>query len=238
MAPAVVLDASDELPSFSSAKTALRKLLLAPPSIAAHPERLSEFAASHDRASTDIQMIDRLAAGLVSLPDSTYDLIILLTDTDGSRLESQKILDRPTLAHLVQALKGGGTLQSQDGAYAASEGPEKTEAVLAGLLPTARGMAKPEHTASLPVPLKLGRRKEAPMTTAAGVVEALPLHQPANPPGVGFVDFSDDLDEPVELDEGDDDELIDEDDLLTEEDLARPVMPRWFPMLTAPGISS
>ena len=49
------------------------------------------------------------------------------------------------------------------------------------------------------------------------------------PKGVGLVDFSDDLDAPIELEDGmddDEDDLIDEDELLTEEDLARPIMQR------------
>jgi hypothetical protein len=44
------------------------------------------------------------------------------------------------------------------------------------------------------------------------------------PAGVGFVDFSDDLDDPIIT--GEDDDLIDEDDLITEEDMARPVIQR------------
>jgi len=48
------------------------------------------------------------------------------------------------------------------------------------------------------------------------------------PPGVGFVDFSDDLNEPMEFDDGEDDELIDEDTLLDESDLQRTIVQRMF----------
>jgi hypothetical protein len=48
--------------------------------------------------------------------------------------------------------------------------------------------------------------------------------EPVKPAGVGFVDFSDDLDDPIIT--GEDDDLIDEDDLITEEDMARPVIQR------------
>jgi hypothetical protein len=45
----------------------------------------------------------------------------------------------------------------------------------------------------------------------------------SKPAGVGFVEFSDDFDDPMITGEDDDDELIDEDTLLTDEDLNRPV---------------
>lgn len=52
--------------------------------------------------------------------------------------------------------------------------------------------------------------------------------EPPKPAGVGFVDFSDDLDEIVTGEDNyedgdDDDDLIDEDTLLDEDDLARPI---------------
>ncbi|KAB8606230.1 hypothetical protein FH972_025860 [Carpinus fangiana] len=215
MAPSVSLDLTPDF-EFAATKMSPRTLLLAPPSLASHPERLSEIAATHDRASTDIQMLDRLAMGLVSLPESTYDLVLLLTDADGSRAESQQLLDRKSLARLVQALKSGGRLLSQDGAFALADGPERTEAILAGLIPNgSNGVSKPDQTA-VAMPLKLGRKKEA---NGGANPDALSTR----PTGVGFVDFSDDLDMPIE--DYDDDDLIDEDDLLTEEDKTAPIMP-------------
>ena len=50
---------------------------------------------------------------------------------------------------------------------------------------------------------------------------------PAQPAGVGYVDFSDDFDPANESD--DDDELIDENTLLDGEDFSRPVIQRIFP---------
>jgi hypothetical protein len=53
-----------------------------------------------------------------------------------------------------------------------------------------------------------------------------PEPAPAKPSGVGFVDFSDDLDDPIIT--GEDDDLIDEDEFITEEDMARPVVQRTY----------
>lgn len=201
-----------------------KTLLLAPPSIAAHPSALQQIAAAHDRSSTDIQMLDRLAMGLVFLPGATYDLILLLTDADGSRSESQHILDRNVMTRVVQALRPGGRLRSQDGSYP-SGNPEKTEAILAGLISQDNdGMVKPESTSAASVPLRFGRKADAgpktldttPPFTTNGKRKSTDAG-PTVPLGVGFSDDLDDLD---------DDELIDEDTLLTEEDMARPVVPR------------
>ena len=48
--------------------------------------------------------------------------------------------------------------------------------------------------------------------------------EPTKPAGVGFVDSSDNLEDPIIT--GEDDELINEDDLITKEDLARPIIQR------------
>lgn len=82
------------LPSSSTklSSSQARTLLLAPPSIASHEEKLRNVLAPHDRAFTDFQMLDRLAASLVTLPPSTYDLVLILTDADGIRKESTQLL--------------------------------------------------------------------------------------------------------------------------------------------------
>lgn len=202
---------------------ASRTLLLAPPSVAGAPAALQQIAEAHDRTTTDIQMLDRLAMGLVSLPQDTYDLVLLLTDVDGSRTESQQILDRNVVSRIVGAMKAGGRLRSQDGTYATQEGPEKTEAILAGLVSQGGdGMVKPQSSGAVSVPLRFGKKANAGPVTASAVPITngngkRPSESNGVPAGVGF---SDDF---VVLD---DDELIDEDDLLTEEDKQRPMMPR------------
>lgn len=240
MAPSVItLDPSSDfnVPATLAQKSnaTSRTLLLAPPSIAAHPEALNRILEAHDRSSTDIQMLDRLALGLASLPSDTYDLVLLLTDADGSRSESQKLMGRDMMGRIFQALKAGGNLKSQDGNFGGSSmGQEETEGILAGLVSNegvGGGMKKPEDTGVQSVPLRFGKKSKASAT--GGPNDAVPINsngkrksvsQPTQPTGVGFVDFSDDLNTSFEV--GDDDDLVDEDDLLTEEDKARTVIPR------------
>lgn len=243
MAPSVTIENEMDFDiASSSAKTSSsnpRTLLLAPPSIASHGEGLQAIFASHDRSVTDLQMLDRLSAGLAVLPDSTYDLILLLTGADGTRSESSQLLGRDVFSRIFKALKAGGALQTQDGAFGqnAASG-ELREAILAGLVADGDRMIKPLYNASDAVPLKLLRRKDkngAAASSAGPAVVAVPTiptishgkrksvdMTQSKPVGVGFVDFSDDLETTVD-EEDDDDELIDEDTLLTEEDLRRPV---------------
>lgn len=237
MAPSVMIDNdSDFNPVVSSAKAAafnLRTLLLAPPSVSSHEESLRNVLASHDRSVTDLQMLDRLSAGLVSLPDSTYDLILILTDADGTRAESAQLLSRDVFAHIVRTLKAGGKLQAQDGTFGKDVGGvEHREAILAGLVAEGDSMVKPDYSASEAVPLRLLRRKDKGAVSDAGPAVKTATVQVngkrksvdmtgAKPAGVGFVDFSDDFGD--DFGGEDDDELIDEDTLLTEEDLKRPV---------------
>lgn len=207
--------------------TAPRTLLVAPASIAAHPEKLDQIYEFHDRSNTDLQMLDRIAASLVNLPASTYDVVLLLTDADGTTRETHRLLARDVMNKLVGALKVGGVLKSQAGAL---EGSEKTEAILAGLTETSDGMVKPQQEEPVSIPLKFGKKKANGTNGIVNADGSVPLNlngkrnqlEPVKPVGVGFVDFSDDLDDPIIT--GEDDELIDEDDLITEEDMARPVI--------------
>lgn len=204
----VTIDTSDDLdmapPTVQSNNAAKRTLLLAPPSFATQEEKLRDLFTTFDRSTSDLQMLDRLSAGFVSLPSNTYDLVLVLTDTDGTRRsEALPLLTRELYTALVPAMKAGSKLQTQDNIFGASE---SREAVLAGLVPKEGGFEKPDNTASVAVPLRFGAKKAAAKKNVA----------PPPPPPV--IDFTDDL--------GKDDELIDEDTLLSEEDLKRPVVPR------------
>ena len=207
-----------------------RTLLLAPPSISAHPEVLDSVYEIHDRSSADLQMLDRLAAGFVQLPASTYDVVLLLTDADGTTRESHNLLGRDVMTKVADALKSGGLLKSQDGVFGSPQSTEKTEAILAGLIDGIDGMMKPEDSGSVSIPLKLRKKTNGAVSGTNAVALSLngkrksPEPEPVQPVGVGFVDFSDDLDDPIIT--GEDDDLIDEDDLIKDEDMARPVVQR------------
>src|SRR5438034_6360372 len=129
MAPAVTIDNTSDFNPVSSATKMngfqARTLLLAPPSIASHEEKLHSVLSTHDRAFTDLQMLDRLAASLVTLPASTYDLVLVLTDANGTRNESSQLLTRTVFTKVVAALKAGGKFQSQDGSF--GQNPQSAE---------------------------------------------------------------------------------------------------------------
>ena len=239
MAPAMTIDNTSD---FTPAKTANgssppRSLLLSPPSLSSHPEKLNNVLAAHDRNATDIQMLDRLSLSLVSLPEATYDIILILVDADNTRAESKTLLNRDVLSRIVLSLKPGGRLKSQDGKFATDDAEERREAIFAGLLVEGDDMVKPDHTATQSVPLRFGKNKSngGTATTSALGTGAVSLNlngkrtngPPAStqPAGVGYVDFSDDFGTP-EVDYDDDDDLIDEDTLLDDEDLKRPVVQR------------
>ncbi|KAG5928146.1 electron carrier [Claviceps africana] len=197
MSPSPVLIDTTADFTTSAGHAAKRNLLLAPPSVAAHEEKLRDVFAAFDRSSTDLQMLDRLSAGFVSLPPAAYDVVLVLSDADGSRgPESAALLNRHLFAALVPAIKPGGRLRFQDGQPSAAE---SREAILAGLVATQDGFEKQDDD-ELVVPLRLGKKNKS---------------QAAAAPAPKTVDLSS-LD-----DGGDDDELIDEDQLLDEEDLKR-----------------
>ncbi|KAF9889603.1 electron carrier [Aspergillus nanangensis] len=193
-------DFSFSIPSTStktptgSSSSSLRTLLLAPPSIAAHEEKLRHVFTTFDRTSTDLQMLDRLAAGFVTLTAATYDLVLVLTDSDSTRrAEALKLLSRNVYAALLPAMKPGAKFQLQDGSLNQTEA---LEPILAGLVEKDGAFEKPAYQ-EVSVPLRLGgRKKKTPK---------------AEPPKVMNV---------VQLDG---DELIDEDGLLSEDDLKRPL---------------
>jgi hypothetical protein len=236
MAPSFMIDNDSDFnpttpPTTKLSSTNARTLLLAPPSISSHEESLRNVLAAYDRSTTDLQMLDRLSTGLVTLPDSTYDLVLILTDADGTRTESNKLLGRDSFEKIVKGLKAGGKLQAQDGAFGQNVGgDEHREGILAGLVAERGGMVKPIHSTSEAMPLKLRRKPKDSAVSDAGppvpapstLVHGGPVQAQSKPAGVGFVDFSDDFDDPMITGEDeDDDELIDEDTLLTEEDMNR-----------------
>lgn len=209
------------MPVSKSVSPPKRTLLLAPPTLASHSSALSSVLADYDRSVTDLQMLDRLSAGLVKLPPSTYDLVLILADASSMLGESLALMDRAVLGPVAEALKPNGRLQSQDG-NSLEESTLSKEAVLAGLVASRGGFEKPDYGDNEgAVTLKFGlKKKNQPAPLADGSVplnlkKKKPVEaKPVVPAGVGFIDLSDDLD---------DDDLIDEDTLMTEEDLLRPI---------------
>jgi len=217
MAPAVVIDNASDFDMPDIQQTSRRTLLLAPASVAAQPEALTKVAEAYDRNATDIQMLDRLAMGLVALPDETYDVVLLLTDVSNSMNgASSQPLSREVMQRIVSSLKFGGRLRSQDGTFGSSAG-SNTEAILAGLVADeGDGMVKPDSAANQTVTLKLGKKKANAAAIPANDIEAEntakrksedistgngrlaqangngPIR--STPAGVGFIDTTDDLD--------------------------------------------
>ncbi|THC94108.1 hypothetical protein EYZ11_006397 [Aspergillus tanneri] len=204
---AVTIDMADDFnPAPTPKVIQQRNLLLAPPSIAAHEEKLRDLFSTFDRSTTDLQMLDRLGAGLVPLPADTYDLVLVLTDTDGARREEAiKLLSRDVYKVLVPAMKAGGKLQLQEGRLGANEG---LEAILAGLVEK-DGSFEKQMFETAAVPLRLGGKRKKKETSSNGVSNGFSNGVQTNGTnGVGFVDG---------------DELIDEDTLLSEDDMKRPL---------------
>ncbi|KAK5127391.1 hypothetical protein LTR85_006730 [Meristemomyces frigidus] len=240
MAPAVTIDNTPdfEMPSFTAKSTQQpRTLLLAPPPVSSHPETLARVAEAYDRNATDIQMLDRLAMGLVALPQATYDVILLLTDVDGSRQASSRPFDRTVMEKLVASMKPGGSLKAQDGSL---EGAAQTEAILAGLVKVSGdGMMKPSSSdGAQTVTLSFGKKKANAAAVPANAVEAANTVKRksedistgigalamangngvtrSTPAGVGFVDSNDDFDGGFDDGNGyedDDMEIPDDDEL-------------------------
>jgi hypothetical protein len=189
-----------------------RNLLVAPPSIAAREEKLRNVFTQFDRSTTDLQMLDRLSAGLVTLPDATYDLVLVLTDSDREA-ETLQLLTRDVFGVLVPSMKPGAKLQLQDGHLGAAE---SREAILAGLIEKDGAYVKFEEE-EVVMPLRFGANKKK---------DTAPVKAPATA-GVVMIDPGNDFDDLDDFD--DDDDLIDENELLTEEDLKRPPQARKCP---------
>ena len=242
MIPAISLDNTADFVPVTSRTEGIsstpRTLLLSPPSLSSHPERLDNVLAAHDRTATDIQMLDRLCLSLVSLPQSTYEVILILLDADNSRSESKRLLSGDLLSQVVKALKPGGKISSQDGKFGTEDAEERREAIFAGLMLEGADMIRPHYRAEQSVSLRNGKtmgRDAAHNSSPAGSgavslnLNGKRKNAPSTseqPAGVGFIDFDDDLDTPEVDDDDEDDELIDENTLLDEEDMKRPAVQR------------
>ncbi|OJD22563.1 Fe-S cluster assembly protein DRE2 [Blastomyces percursus] len=162
-----------------------RVLLLSPPSLSSHPEKLNAILGSHTRDRTDLQMLDRLVHGRVSLPASTYDIVLLLTGADNTLAEPYSLVTRDLIQQIVHSLKPAGKLRNQDnkawglrrsgnnnydnddndGSSDKNRSNDelrfRNEAILAGLVFDDNGeLLKPDVAAQHAVPLKLGKRKK------------------------------------------------------------------------------
>lgn len=163
-------------------------------------------------------MLDRLSSGLVALPPSTYDLVVVLTDAAGGRRdEAARILTRRVYDAVAGSMKPGAILRAQDGPSL----PE-SEAILAGLVSRGDGtFEKAEEEA--PVLLRLGGGgKKKKINNGNGAVPIIVKEKPA------LILLPDD-----DLDGFEDDDLIDEDTLLTAEDINRTIQPRMFTYSTS-----
>lgn len=207
--------------------TTTRTLILAPPAIAAHEEKLHAlFASDYDRAACDLQMLDRLAAGFVPLTANTYDTVLVLTDADGAqRAEAVALLSsRPVFAALVPAMKNNARLQFQDGARL--DGAGAREAILAGLVEKDGVFEKVEEE-EVVVPLRLLKKKTpaaAPVAVSAAPAAPAVVNAQGKRPAVVL-----DLGE-----YSDGEELVDEDSLLTAEERSRPPQQREYPPRPSP----
>ncbi|KAK6499257.1 electron carrier [Arthrobotrys conoides] len=199
-----------------------KTLLLCPPAVAAKPEILQAALATHPRTSTDVQMLDRIALGLVNLPAEAYATVILLSDPASSSYD----IDNNVLQKVVSSMIPGSrwTAESKE----ALKGIDRLQVVLSGLVVDDKdgvlSFSKPDYSKSAAVPLRFGRKKET-TTTLNGSAAAVPLNgvkAEKKEYKVGFVDLGDDLDADFGED-GDDDDLIDENELLDDSDLAMPV---------------
>ncbi|KAI5855055.1 DUF689-domain-containing protein [Durotheca rogersii] len=234
----VILDNTPDLDFYASnssrnGPSAPRTLLLAPPSIAGHEENLRHVSVAYDRSATDLQMLDRLALGLVNLPHATYDLILVLTDADGTRSESTLLLDRHVFAKIVPTLKAGGKIRAQDGSLVQSSNtPDAREALLAGLIPRVDGFEKVDNWTTAAVPLKLGTGNNKKRCTVGSTIKNVTFHPDkgnntnlnlrpvaTKAPSLSLIKSAGLLGVVR-----DDDELIDEDALLTEEDVNVPLV--------------
>ncbi|KAH1334818.1 electron carrier, partial [Aspergillus fumigatus] len=138
---------------------AKQTLLLSPPSLSSQPGKLNETLQSYNRNATDLQMLDRLALGLASLPDSAYSSIVILAGGDNSFSESLKLINRQIFNQIIGSLRRGGYIYGQDAVSGIAF--DHNEAILAGLIHVGNGKyQKPDIKEMQAVPLRLGRKND------------------------------------------------------------------------------
>ncbi|KAF3905770.1 Anamorsin [Arthrobotrys entomopaga] len=233
MAPPVAIDfSSDFAPAATSGpKSTTRTLLLCPPAVASKPEILQTALSTHPRSSTDVQMLDRIALGLVNLPAETYATVILLSDPSSA--SSPLDIDKIVLQKITTSMTPGSRWIAENNQ--ALKQVNRLDVVLAGLVVDeadgSLSFSKPDYGKAAVVPLRLGKRKEKAAadteSSSANGTGTVPTVVPEKTKAtkeykVGFVDLGDDLD-PDFGEEDDDDDLIDENTLLDDSDLSMPV---------------
>ncbi|KAI5281617.1 electron carrier [Ascosphaera aggregata] len=138
-------------------------LLLSPPSLASSSDAMSAATFPYDISSTDIdiQMLDRLQAGLASLQPAKYNQIVFLPGTDNTLSESIKLLDRHLLLSITKSLLPGGVLRAHShlgGLNNLFDSSLQLEALLAGLLvDDDANLYIPNYESQETVPLKLNK---------------------------------------------------------------------------------
>ncbi|KAI5304725.1 electron carrier [Ascosphaera pollenicola] len=184
---------------------------------------------SYDLSLTDLQMIDRLRAGIASLKSAAYDEIVLLPSPGDSLHELTQLLDASLLLAIAKALVPGGVLATQDhlgGLNRLLDPSLQVEALLAGLLVDEAGnLYLPDYAAQSAVPLRFKKSddiiekdssKTTTITTATTTTTDHGLAASNNSAvnGVVMIDPSVDFGDDDDDNDDDDDELIDEDELL------------------------
>ncbi|DAA73643.1 TPA_exp: Fe-S cluster assembly protein DRE2 [Trichophyton benhamiae CBS 112371] len=199
-----------------------RVLLLSPPSLSSNPDKLAELINQYDKNARDLQMLDRLAAGLVSLPESTYNLVLLLTGIDGTNAEGERLVGRDTLQQISRALQSGGVMKYQDGSPAAINEPTRTEAILCGFTVNDKGeLMKPAfEEQSVSLSFSFNKSRKPKKDTNSNKNEQQPAVLQNN-----IVMLDNNTNNVFNTPDGDDDEeLIDEDELIDADELERPII--------------
>ncbi|KAF3907268.1 Anamorsin [Dactylellina cionopaga] len=245
--PTAIDFSSDFAPAVTSeiptGKPTTRTLLLCPPAVASNPEVLQAALSTHPRSSTDVQMLDRIALGLVNLQAETYATVILLSNP--STTVAPFNIDTTVLQRITASMAPGSKWIAENSE--SLKQVNRLQVVLAGLVVDdnsegSLSFLKPDYGKTAAVPLRLGKRKDKasgdtvalnrktevdvslPNTSTA--VAAAPIQGKSKTTKeykIGFVDLGDDLDADYGEEDDDDDELIDENTLLDDSDLAMPV---------------